>query len=172
MGLRMGKMIALTWGCVDLKRKTITINKSLEYRHSRGTWGAGPPKTESIYRELLLTVQAFNILSTLYDLRKTRYKSKGLNSELEYKDKLTGKIKFLNMKDLVFINYRTGMSAKGTSYNTHLYKLCEEAGIKHISMHVLRHSYDTRAIERAVNPKSLQKLLGTCCIEASWKSGI
>lgn len=163
-GLRMGEMIALTWDCVDLKKKTITINKSLEYRHSRGTWEAGPPKTEASYRELPLTARAFNILSTLYDLRKTRYESEELNQELEYKDKLTGEVKTLNMKDLVFINYRTGMPAKGTSYNTHLYKLCEEAGIKHISMHVLRHTYATRAIERGVNPKSLQKLLGHASI--------
>ena len=41
---------------------------------------------------------------------------------------------------------------------------CEEAGIKHISMHVLRHTYATRAIERGVNPKSLQKLLGHASI--------
>ena len=64
------------------------------------------------------------------------------------------------MNDLVFINNRAGMPAKNSSYDTHLYKLCEEAEIKHISMHILRHIFATRAIERGVQPKVLQKLLG------------
>ncbi len=64
------------------------------------------------------------------------------------------------MKDLVFVNRRTGMPNKNTSYNTHLYKLCDEAGIRHFCMHVLRHTFATRCIERGVHPKALQKLLG------------
>ena len=30
------------------------------------------------------------------------------------------------MRDLVFINWRTGEPAKNSSYDTHLYKLCDE----------------------------------------------
>ena len=52
------------------------------------------------------------------------------------------------------------MPNKNTSYNTHLYKLCDEAGIKHFCMHALRHTFATRCIERGVHPKALQKLLG------------
>ena len=166
-GLRTGELIGLTWDAVDFKNKTITVNKSLEYRHSRGTWEAGPPKTEASYRVLPLTSFAFSILCKLYDARNSRYEAEELDQQLEYKDKLTGEIKFLNMKDLVFVNWRTGMPNKNSSYNTHLYKLCEEAGIKHISMHTLRHSYATRAIERGVNPKALQKLLGHASLQTT-----
>lgn len=45
-------------------------------------------------------------------------------------------------------------------YDTHLYKLCDEAGIKRFCMHALRYTYATRAIERGIMPKVLQKLLG------------
>ena len=69
------------------------------------------------------------------------------------------------MSDLVFVNWRTGTPNKNSSYDTHLYKLCEEAGIRHFSMHVLRHTFATRAIEAGVQPKVLQQLLGHSSIK-------
>ena len=57
------------------------------------------------------------------------------------------------------------MPTKNSTYDTNLYTLCEKAKIKHISMHSLRHTYATRAVERNVNPKVLQKLLGHSSIQ-------
>ena len=44
-GLRTGEMIGLTWDAIDWEKHTLTVNKTLEYRHKQGVWRAGPPKT-------------------------------------------------------------------------------------------------------------------------------
>ena len=82
-GLRTGEVIGLTWDAIDWKARTLTVNKTLKFRHKQKVWRAGPPKTQHSYRTIPLTSHAYDILKQLYSQVSERKESELLNSTLE-----------------------------------------------------------------------------------------
>lgn len=111
-GLRTGEMIGLTWDAIDFQNRTLTVNKTLEYRHKQHFWRPGSPKTQQSYRTIPLTDRAYEILKEIKDKLPWQKESPLLSQTLEYIDRRTGAISRLVMRDLVFINWRTGEPAK------------------------------------------------------------
>ena len=99
-GLRTGEMIGLTWDVIDWEKRTLTVNKTLEYRHKQGYWRAGPPKTLQSYRTILLTNKAYEILEKVASRKNERKESETLSQELSFIDRRTGKTETFCMRDL------------------------------------------------------------------------
>lgn len=145
-GIRVGELAGLEWTDIDLDKKVLCISRTAN--QIDGEWVVGTPKSKAGTREIPLTDEAVAILN---EVRKKR-QSLGV-VPMQY-------------RDAVFVS-RTGQPVDNSSYNAALRKICGIAGIPHISMHTLRHTFATRCIEGGMQPKTLQTILGHSKIDVT-----
>lgn len=130
-GLRVGEAQALTWKCVDFRRKCITIRATALNSKQCIVKIQASPKTKSSERTIPLSKRAVEILDVM---------SKQKYNEFVFTDK--GEL----------INY--GRISK------HYKTVCERHGITYCGVHSLRHTFATNCYYKGCNIKILSKLLG------------
>lgn len=134
-------MIGLRWSDIDLDNKIIHVKRTMRYDSRSKTWLTGGPKTANSILEVPLTQEAVSILMKQKEQNKTL------------------KVISIEYSDLVFL-HSNGAPRSNQSYDINIRRLCKKAGMREISMHILRHTFATRCIESGMRPKTLQMILG------------
>lgn len=138
-GLRIGEIGALK--TTDLYDDTIHVNRTIT-RTETGSYRVGDDaKTEAGRRIIPMNEQIKRIISN----------QRNQNILLD-----NGTIK---MNGLLFRAVEGGL-LMATPIDREIKRICKDAGIEPFTMHALRATFATRAIESGMNPKTLQEILG------------
>lgn len=141
-GMRIVETLALTWDDIDFDKRTININKTINY--VRGEFKVGPPKTENSYRILGMNNTVYNLLQQVkeeQDKMKLALKDVWQDLNLVFTQDTGGYIQKAN------INNRLSSLKKGTNY-------------EYITVHSLRHANATLLLMNGVDLKIVSAHLG------------
>lgn len=133
-GLRIGELCALKWSDIDLKKRIIIVNKTLQRICEKGKASKitiTSPKTSNSFREIPISNSLYDFLIKLKPTKRDVYFLTSTSTPTEPR------------------NYRK-------IYQTLLKKL----KINKTSFHALRHTFATRLIENKVDIKTVSELLG------------
>ncbi|CRH47222.1 site-specific tyrosine recombinase XerC [Chlamydia trachomatis] len=133
-GLRIGELCALKWTDIDLKKRVIMINKTLQrvcYKGKESKITITKPKTQNSDREIPISNTLYDFLSSIKPIKRDVFFLTGTDKSTEPR------------------NYRK------------IYKtLLKHLKITTTSFHALRHTFATRLIENKVDIKTISELLG------------
>lgn len=142
-GLRRGEMLALRWADVDLERRTVAIERTVDYIPRYG-YVENEQKTAAGRRVVLLP---FFVVDMLKQHRIEQLEAR-LKVGSAWED-----------RDLVFTDLSGGYF--NPRYLEKLMrKVVAEAGVPHITLHGLRHSAATLLLSMSVPLKVIQEILG------------
>lgn len=156
-GMRVGEASGLTWDCVDFEKSVITVNKTLATSAGKDKEGKRigryprfhKPKTKDGNRTIPMTKRAKEILLI------QKEKDNNINKTIQ---PLEG------FENLVFVSY-VNKPIYDDCIRRMLKKVLEElkkedSDFPDLHPHILRHTFATRCIEKGVNYKTLQTIMG------------
>jgi len=147
-GMRRGELMALSWDCVDLKTKSITVKGSISRVKDPDTGVTAlrfsEPKTKAGKRQVPILP---NIIPVLKD-HKARQDAEKAEAGSAW-----------NPQDLVFCS-NVGTPIEPRRVGTTMDKITDAAGLPRFTFHALRHTFATRMLEANVPAKVVQDVLG------------
>lgn len=158
-GLRRGEAFGLVWEDIDFAKKTISINRQLQYSEVRHKWYISDPKYDS-FRTFSLDDK------TLELLKRTKKAQEKNRKDLDgmYLNYYIDEDYIINLdkgKPIHFINVRKNGELITSNICEHTTeKIKSDLGIKKFTMHSLRHTNATKLIEKGAVPKAVQMRLG------------
>lgn len=141
-GLRKGEIMALTWEDVDLVNGTININKSRTGSRTEVTTTVTTPKTKSSNRVIPINARVVKALTE----EKARQKAIDRACNYHYKEVIR------NVNGKPYNNL--------SAINRVVNRLMNNAGLKHCTIHGLRHSVASMLDENGVPIQDISILLG------------
>lgn len=144
VGLRRGEALALRWSDFDETASTLRIERQVT--RVRGVKGliVGPTKSEAGKRTIVLPARCVAVLRS----HRVAQAADRAGAGKRWKE-----------HGLIFPS-TVGTHLEPRGLNTHLTKLCTEAGVPHHGPHALRHTAATMAYALGVDWKEIQAMLG------------
>ncbi|WP_407675754.1 site-specific integrase [Peribacillus saganii] len=144
-GMRKGEAAALQWTDVDLKEKTISINKTLDFDPKENEDLFGDTKTHKSKRIITISQSLTNALQ--FHLKYQNQNKLALND-------------FYNHDlNLVLCRNDGNVMPKSTLFNSFARKL-KKAGLPQLSIHSLRHTHAVLLLESGADMKYIQERFG------------
>jgi len=150
-GMRVGEGSGLTWDCVNFKAGTITVEKQLQRRPEKdGGFVFAPlkndrPRTIKPPRFVMDTLQARHS----EQMRERLAAGTAWNGWKDSKEHATA---------LVFIN-PLGAELHPRTIAKHLKIILSKIGVEDVTVHDLRHTYATLALQNGIDVKTVSEIL-------------
>lgn len=169
-GMRIGEITGLQWGDINWKKNELYVRTTLKQRRENRNFYLDLPKTGSSARTIPLLPEMLRVLRQEQAKRKAERKEAGSSWR-----------PIAGMEQLVFLQ-KDGTPVSGQLVRQQLTRLIDGMNgqlssaakrktdtpvdvrelepMPHLTPHVLRHTFATRAIEQGIPPKVVQELLG------------
>lgn len=144
-GMRRSEMNALTFDDIDLKEKTINVNKARVYQH-RGKCVVKETKTASSVRVIPIT----NTLCTLIKKARNDY----------YKKMFAKGEAFVDSKAMFTDDCGNPLRSETLSNEYKDFMDSHADEIRYLNLHALRHTFASQALKNNADIKSVQSILG------------